>query len=90
MGGANQISHCMAKELGQQVKLQSPVVNIDQTGVLVAVETLDKQTYMVSELLCAQGVRYMNHIKPESFHLPNVQIYQPLIGWWQNVDSGRH
>ena len=50
MGGSGQISECMARELGDQVVLQSPVCSIDQSGVLVAVETLDKRTYMVSEL----------------------------------------
>lgn len=38
----------MAQELGDQVKLQSPVYRIDQTGDMVVVETLDKQTYKVS------------------------------------------
>lgn len=51
MGGSSQISEGMARELGELVKLQSPVCSIDQTGVMVAVETLDRQTYMVSELL---------------------------------------
>lgn len=37
----------MAKELGDRVKLRSPVHRIDQTGDVVVVETVDKQTYMV-------------------------------------------
>lgn len=37
----------MAKELGDRVKLQSPVYRVDQSGDMVVVETLDKQTYMV-------------------------------------------
>lgn len=50
-GGSGQISECMAKELGDLVKMNSPVYRIDQTGDMVVVETLDKQTYKVS----AQG-----------------------------------
>lgn len=38
----------MARELGDRVKLQSPVYRIDQTGDMVVVETVDKQTYKVS------------------------------------------
>ncbi|XP_042337045.1 amine oxidase [flavin-containing]-like, partial [Plectropomus leopardus] len=44
-GGSSQISECMAKELGDRVKLQSPVYRIDQGGDVVVVETLDKKTY---------------------------------------------
>ncbi|KAG7259844.1 hypothetical protein CRUP_036727 [Coryphaenoides rupestris] len=46
VGGSSQISEGMARELGELVKLQSPVCSIDQTGVLVAVDTRDHQTYM--------------------------------------------
>lgn len=37
----------MAKELGERVKLQSPVYRIDQSGDMVEVETLNKETYTV-------------------------------------------
>lgn len=47
MGGSGQISECMAQELGDLVKLNSPVYRIDQTGDMVVVETVDKQTYKV-------------------------------------------
>lgn len=47
VGGSSQISECMAKELGDRVKLESPVYRIDQTGDMVVVETVNKQTYMV-------------------------------------------
>lgn len=47
VGGSSQISECMARELGDRVKLESPVYRIDQTGDMVVVETLNKQTYMV-------------------------------------------
>lgn len=50
VGGSSQISECMARELGDQVKLQSPVYRIDQTGDMVVVETVNKQTYKVSIL----------------------------------------
>lgn len=49
MGGSSQISECMAKELGERVKMESPVCKIDQTGDMVEVETLNKETYKVSE-----------------------------------------
>lgn len=48
VGGSSQISECMARELGDRVKLESPVFRIDQTGDMVVVETLDKQIYTVS------------------------------------------
>lgn len=48
LGGSGQISEGMAKELGDRVKLESPVYRIDQTGDMVVVETLNKETYMVS------------------------------------------
>lgn len=47
MGGSGQISECIAQELGDLVKLNSPVYRIDQTGDMVVVETVDKQTYKV-------------------------------------------
>jgi len=46
-GGSGQISEGMARELGDRVKLQSPVYRIDQSGDVVEVETLAKQTYTV-------------------------------------------
>jgi len=47
-GGSGQISEGMANELGDRVKLESPVYRIDQTGDMVVVETVNKQTYTVS------------------------------------------
>lgn len=46
-GGSSQISECMARELGERVKLESPVYSIDQTGDMVLVKTLDNETYSV-------------------------------------------
>lgn len=50
VGGANQISECMARELGERVKLQSAVYSIDQTGDMVEVKTVNEETYKVSSL----------------------------------------
>ena len=47
-GGSGQISECMAKELGDRVKLESPVYRIDQSGDMVVVKTVDDQTYTVN------------------------------------------
>ena len=52
MGGSSQISECMAAELGDLVKLESPVYSVDQTGDKVVVETLNKETYKVSDSCC--------------------------------------
>lgn len=52
LGGSSQISEFMAKELDERVKLRSPVHRIDQSGDVVAVETLDKQTYTVRPAFC--------------------------------------
>lgn len=38
----------MARELGERVKLESPVYSVDQTGDVVLVKTLGDQTYSVS------------------------------------------
>lgn len=53
VGGANQISECMARELGELVKLKSPVYSIDQTGHMVLVQTLDNRTYSVRPSGCS-------------------------------------
>lgn len=45
VGGANQISECMARELGEKVKLQSAVHSIDQSGDIVEVKTVNEETY---------------------------------------------
>lgn len=55
-GGASQISECMAQELGELVKLESPVYSIDQTGHMVMVKTLDNQTYSVRLSGCSPGL----------------------------------
>ncbi|KAA8588411.1 hypothetical protein FQN60_001605 [Etheostoma spectabile] len=57
----------MARELGERVKLQSPVYRIDQSGDMVAVETLDKQTYTM-------------HFNPELPPLRNQLINRVPMG----------
>ncbi|XP_056145332.1 amine oxidase [flavin-containing] isoform X2 [Lampris incognitus] len=53
VGGSSQISECMARELGDGVKLQSPVCRIDQTGDMVVVETVNKQTFVAKYVIVA-------------------------------------
>lgn len=55
-GGSSQISECMAQELGERVKLESPVYSIDQCGEMVLVKTLDDRTYSVSLSGCSSGL----------------------------------
>lgn len=66
-GGSSQISECMALELGERVKLESPVYSIDQTGQMVLVKTLDNQTYSVRPPGCSPSL--MDVLRTESQHL---------------------
>lgn len=66
-GGSGQISECMALELGERVKLESPVYSIDQTGQMVLVKTLDNQTYSVRLPGCSPSL--MDVLRTESQHL---------------------
>lgn len=47
VGGSGQISEKIMEYLGDNVKLEKPVISIDQTGKSVIVETLDHETYEV-------------------------------------------
>lgn len=67
VGGSSQISECMAFELGERVKLESPVYSIDQTGQMVLVKTLDNQTYSVRLPGCSPSL--MDVLRTESQHL---------------------
>ncbi|KAI3356548.1 hypothetical protein L3Q82_017228 [Scortum barcoo] len=82
MGGSGQISDCMAKELGDRVKLQSPVYRIDQTGDMVEVETLDKQTYAAKYVIVATppGLNLKMHFNPELPPLRNQLIHRVPMG----------
>ncbi|XP_047456916.1 amine oxidase [flavin-containing] [Mugil cephalus] len=82
VGGSSQISECMARELGERVKLQSPVYRIDQTGDMVVVETVDKQTYMAKYVIVATppGLNLKMHFNPELPPLRNQLIHRVPMG----------
>uniref|UniRef100_A0A4W6EHE0 Amine oxidase n=1 Tax=Lates calcarifer TaxID=8187 RepID=A0A4W6EHE0_LATCA len=82
VGGSSQISECMANELGDRVKLQSPVYRINQTGDMVVVETLDKQTYMAKYVIVATppGMNLKMHFNPELPPLRNQLIARVPMG----------
>uniref|UniRef100_A0A672IDQ0 Amine oxidase n=1 Tax=Salarias fasciatus TaxID=181472 RepID=A0A672IDQ0_SALFA len=82
VGGSSQISECMAQELGERVKLQSPVYRIDQSGDMVVVETLDKQTYMARYVIVATppGLNLKMHFTPELPPLRNQLIHRVPMG----------
>uniref|UniRef100_A0A668AQS6 Amine oxidase n=1 Tax=Myripristis murdjan TaxID=586833 RepID=A0A668AQS6_9TELE len=82
VGGSSQISECMARELGNRVKLQSPVYRIDQTGDMVVVETVDKQTYMAKYVIVATppGLNLKMHFNPELPPLRNQLIHRVPMG----------
>uniref|UniRef100_A0A8C6TE33 Amine oxidase n=1 Tax=Neogobius melanostomus TaxID=47308 RepID=A0A8C6TE33_9GOBI len=81
-GGANQISECMARELGDRVKLQSAVYRIDQSGDMVVVETLDKQIYKARYVIVAIPPALNNkiHFNPELPPLRNQLINRVPMG----------
>ncbi|KAG7257159.1 hypothetical protein CRUP_035311, partial [Coryphaenoides rupestris] len=80
VGGSSQISEGMARELGELVKLQSPVCSIDQ--VLVAVETRDHQTYMGQYVIVATppALNLKMHFNPELPPLRNQLINRVPMG----------
>ncbi|XP_054642787.1 amine oxidase [flavin-containing] isoform X2 [Dunckerocampus dactyliophorus] len=82
VGGSNQISECMARDLGERVKLQSPVYRIDQSGDMVAVETTDKQTYMAKYVIVATppALNLKMHFNPELPPLRNQLINRVPMG----------
>uniref|UniRef100_A0A3B5MIG5 Amine oxidase n=1 Tax=Xiphophorus couchianus TaxID=32473 RepID=A0A3B5MIG5_9TELE len=81
-GGSSQISECMAKELGDRVKLQSPVYRIDQTGDMVVVETVNKETYTARYVVVATppALNLKMHFNPELPPLRNQLIYRVPMG----------
>ncbi|XP_008435485.1 amine oxidase [flavin-containing] [Poecilia reticulata] len=81
-GGSSQISECMAKELGDRVKLQSPVYRIDQTGDVVVVETVNKETYTARYVVVATppALNLKMHFNPELPPLRNQLIYRVPMG----------
>uniref|UniRef100_A0A8C5FGI2 Amine oxidase n=1 Tax=Gadus morhua TaxID=8049 RepID=A0A8C5FGI2_GADMO len=82
VGGSGQISESMARELGDQVLLQSPVCGIDQSGVLVAVETLDHRTYMGNYVIVATppALNLKMHFNPALPPLRNQLINRVPMG----------
>ncbi|KAM9341798.1 amine oxidase [flavin-containing] [Pholidichthys leucotaenia] len=82
LGGSSQLSECMAKELGDRVKLQSPVYRIDQTGDMVVVDTVDKQTYTGKYVIVATppGMNLKMHFNPELPPLRNQLIHRVPMG----------
>lgn len=56
VGGSSQISECMARELGDRVKLQSAVYSIDESGDMVEVKTINEEIYKVSKLNSQQSL----------------------------------
>lgn len=81
-GGSGQISECMAKELGDRVKLQSAVYRIDQSGDMVVVETVDKQIYKARYVIIAipPGLNVKIHFNPELPPLRNQLIHRVPMG----------
>ncbi|XP_077584824.1 amine oxidase [flavin-containing] [Stigmatopora nigra] len=82
MGGSGQISESMARELGDRVKLQSPVVRIDQSGDAVLVETIDKQAYTAKYVIVATPpcLNLKMHFNPELPPLRNQLINRVPMG----------
>ncbi|KAM3862287.1 amine oxidase [flavin-containing] [Diretmus argenteus] len=82
VGGSSQISECMARELGDLVKLQSPVYRIDQTADMVVVETVSKQTYTAKYVIVATppGLNLKMHFNPELPPLRNQLIHRVPMG----------
>ena len=55
MGGSGQVSERIMELLGDRVKLERPVIHIDQTGENVLVETLNHELYEVTKSLKPGG-----------------------------------
>ncbi|TNN03755.1 amine oxidase [flavin-containing] [Takifugu flavidus] len=81
-GGSSQISECMARELGERVKLESPVYSIDQTGDMVLVKTLDNEIYSAKYVIVATppGLNLKIHFNPELPPLRNQLIHRVPMG----------
>ncbi|KAM9487174.1 amine oxidase [flavin-containing] [Clarias gariepinus] len=82
VGGANQISECMARELGEKVKLQSAVHSIDQSGDMVEVKTVNEETYKAKYVIVAipPGMNLKIHYSPELPPLRNQLIHRVPMG----------
>ncbi|XP_072542323.1 amine oxidase [flavin-containing] [Salminus brasiliensis] len=82
VGGSSQISECMARELGDRVKLQSAVYSIDQTGDMVVVKTINEETYKAKYVILAipPGLNLKIHFNPELPPLRNQLIHRVPMG----------
>lgn len=82
LGGSSQISECMAQELGDLVKLESPVYSLDQSGDEVVVQTLNKETYKAKYVILAipPCLNMKIHFNPELPPLRNQLISRVPMG----------
>ncbi|KAG9271095.1 amine oxidase [flavin-containing] [Astyanax mexicanus] len=82
VGGSSQISECMARELGDRVKLQSAVYSIDQTGDMVVVKTVNDEIYKAKYVILAipPGLNLKIHFNPELPPLRNQLIHRVPMG----------
>ncbi|KAK3569197.1 hypothetical protein QTP86_026627 [Hemibagrus guttatus] len=82
LGGSSQISECMARELGDRVKLQSAVFSIDQTGDMVEVKAVSGETYKAKYVILAipPGLNLKIHFNPELPPLRNQLIHRVPMG----------
>ncbi|XP_029458986.1 LOW QUALITY PROTEIN: amine oxidase [flavin-containing] A-like [Rhinatrema bivittatum] len=82
VGGAGQISERMMELLEGRVKLQRPVIRIEQSGDSVVVETLNHELYEAKFLICAipPGLTTKIHFNPELPALRNQLIQRLPMG----------
>uniref|UniRef100_A0A3P9HRQ5 Amine oxidase n=1 Tax=Oryzias latipes TaxID=8090 RepID=A0A3P9HRQ5_ORYLA len=64
--------------LGERVKLESPVYRIDQTGDLVVVETVNKETYMVSSRHISRRNPILVH-RMSFVHVPMGSVIKCMV-----------
>ncbi|XP_048095168.1 LOW QUALITY PROTEIN: amine oxidase [flavin-containing] [Alosa alosa] len=81
-GGSSQISEAMQRQLGDRVKLQSPVYSIDQTRDLVEVKTVNGETYKSKYVILAipPGLNMKIHFTPELPPLRNQLVSRVPMG----------
>ncbi|XP_006001398.1 amine oxidase [flavin-containing] [Latimeria chalumnae] len=82
VGGSSQISEKMMDLLGDQVKLQRPVVGIDQSGEDVVVETLNREKYEAKYVISAipPTLSVKIHYNPPLPPLRNQLIHRVPLG----------
>ncbi|XP_053313442.1 amine oxidase [flavin-containing]-like [Spea bombifrons] len=82
VGGSGQISEKMADFLQGRVKLQRPVVRIDQSGDQITVETLNHEIYEAKYVISAipPALCLKIHFKPELPPLRNQLINRVPMG----------